>query len=344
MELRSRDAAVRVIRKPEHGNEEWLRLRHRDSHNRVVFGASEIPSLMGTSLYETRAALIARKLADVSTTEASPAMLTGNLVEPVLVAEASRRLGVEIVTPPFMFGRGRIVATPDGIDDETVTRLFLSANVAGAVPVPRFWIEAKCTARFRVKSPDDVPNSWKWQMAAQAFACGATAETTQFVLVVLDSDLHINVIPMPRNYEAEDALANCADALGKALDNGEIPLEDVETMTAEQIARVFTADDSAVELPEDASEWLFALQDATDARKTAEKHEKTCRDWFAQKLRNATTGTLGGETVVTWKEQRGRVTLDAQGLERDHPEIFAKYQKQGEPFRVMRLTRKKGER
>lgn len=337
MRYQSRSSAMRVIAKPEHSSLEWLQLRHRDEKQRVVFGASEAASLMNASLYETRATLIARKMADVEVSEPSPAMMSGNLIEPVLIAEAARRLDRAIVTPSLMIGRGRLVATPDGIDQISVMRLAHGERI-----VPDLWIEAKCTSRFRVKTLEDVPQAWLWQMTAQSFVCSEKDDAPTMMLVVLDADLHVNLIEIPRNVEAETLLAQTADRIGEMIDHGEIADEEIAAMTADEIARIFKARDESVELPNDVVDWLFALEDAKQMRKQAEEQESRARDWIAQHLRDATSGTLDGEIVVTWKEQQGRVSIDAKRLEQDHPDLVAQYKKQSDAYRVMRVSRKKG--
>lgn len=337
MQYVSRTAKMRTIVKPQHSSLEWLQLRHRDYKNRVVFGASEAASLMNASLYETRASLIARKMTDVEVSEPSPAMMSGNLIEPVLIDEASRRLGVQIVTPALMLGRGRIVATPDGIDERSVMRLGAHERIC-----PDLWVEAKCTSRFRVKTLDDVPQAWLWQMAAQSFVCSDGDTSPQMMLVVLDADLHVNLLEIPRNREAESLLAETADRIGQMIDHGDVSEDEVREMTADEIASIFKARDASVELPREATDWLFALEDAKQMRKQAEDQEDRARDWLAQHLKDATIGTLDGETVVTWREQQGRVSIDTKRLEQDHPELAAQYKRQSNAYRVMRVSRKKG--
>jgi hypothetical protein len=39
---------------------------------------------------------------------------------------------------------------------------------------------------------------------------------------------------------------------------------------------------------------------------------------------------------VTWKTQNGRTTIDSKGLKKDHPDIYEKYKKIGDPIRVFK--------
>lgn len=326
---------MRVISKPPHSSIEWHRVRHRDDEGRAVFGASEVPALVGASKYEDAKDVLLRKLGDPRTTEESPAMRSGNLIEPVIVEEASRVLGVQLVTPDFMFGRGRLVATPDGIDAATIPALERGEQVA-----PSLWLEVKCTARYRVKTLDDVPEMWRWQMAAQSYVLDGAA---RMVLGVLDADLHMTYLDVPRNLEAEDTIAKMVEAAGAAVDSGDVRgTVALDSLSAEDVAVLWRATDAQVELPREAVDWLLELEHARTDRKQAEEREETAKAWLARNLKDATVGTLDGVQVVTWKEQQGRSFVDMKSLEADHPALVAEYKKQGNPFRVMRTTRKKG--
>lgn len=334
---------MRVISKPPHSSLEWHRVRHRDAEGRAVFGASEIPALVGVSRYESANDVLLRKLGEPTTTDESPAMRSGNLIEPVVVEEASRVLGVDLVTPDVMFGRGRLVATPDGIDAATAALLYdrdLSAPAAVAQAVPDVWLEVKCTSRYRVKTLEDVPDMWRWQMAAQSYVLDGRAN---MVLGVLDADLHMSFIDVPRLHVAEETIAALIERAGAAVDSGDVrDAVDVLSLTADEVAVLWRASDATVELPRDAVDWLLELEQARTDKKQAEQREEDAKAWIARNMKDATVGTLDGVQVVTWKEQQGRVYLDTKSLEADHPALVEQYKKQGQPFRVMRTSRKKG--
>ena len=325
---------MRVITKPEHSSLDWQKLRHRDPEGNAIFGASEAASVMNRSMYESRAEAILRKMLPPQTSEASPAMATGNLLEPTLIEEASRRLGIEIVTPELMFGRGRFVATPDGIDRPSLMRI---ESHAAMKKTPDVWVEAKCTSRYRVKSHDDIPETWRWQMSAQQYVTEA-----ELFLIVLDADLHINLIEVPRNHEVEEMLVEQAELLGSIIDSGEFPTDDLHDLSAEQIAKLWKADDKMIELPPDALEWIDMLDEAKQQQKEFERMEQNAKDALARLMLDATIGTIGGEQIITWKEQAGRKSFDAKAFAEDNPTLYENYQKVGNAFRVMRITKKKG--
>ena len=317
---------MRVIEKPTHSTIEWQMIRHRDPDGLVVFGASEAAAVMDRSMYQPQSDLIMRKMAEPQTSEPSPAMETGNTLEPTLVSVASDRLGLDIITPDLMFGKGRFVATPDGIDAATLKRQDRK---------PEVWLEVKCTSRYAVNSLDSIPETWKWQMAAQQLITEA-----EMFLIVLDSNLHINLLNVPRNHEAEEALIQQAEILGKIIDSGEFPIDRVGDLTADQIAKIFKAQEKTIELPSDAIEWIGMMEEAKHQKKQYETMEENAKDAIARLLLDATIGTINGQQVISWKEQSGRSSLDQKALIQDHPDLVEKYTKQGNPFRVMRISKK----
>lgn len=53
------------------------------------------------------------------------------------------------------------------------------------------------------------------------------------------------------------------------------------------------------------------------------------------------TLTFDGQKVATWKQQKGRESLDTKSLREAHPELIAEFTRQGAPFRVLRRTKQK---
>ena len=69
------------ILKEKHGSKEWLLSRWRDEQGRCVFGASDVPVLMGASPYKTRGELYADKLNEPQVQADSAVFRRGNLLE-----------------------------------------------------------------------------------------------------------------------------------------------------------------------------------------------------------------------------------------------------------------------
>jgi len=90
---------MQVIPKQKHGSKDWLLARWKDEQGRCVFGASDIPALMGASPYKTRGELFADKVNEPIEQEETAVFRRGNLLEKPLLEEESRILGTNIFTP-----------------------------------------------------------------------------------------------------------------------------------------------------------------------------------------------------------------------------------------------------
>lgn len=306
-----------LVTKPEHGSEEWLHLRWRDSSGKCVFGASEAASLMDQSPYVSRGDLFATKLSEPTVSEMTPAFRRGHVLEPALLAEAGRMLGASVETPTFMYRDGRFVATLDG--------------VVGSHDKPEVIVEAKTTTRYSIRDAEDLPGEWLWQTWVQGSVVGA-----QVYIMALDRDQRLSLTKVPSNPDAWDALREQAERIGAAVDDREmLPASE---FSYDQIADLWRASPTTVELPADAGSWLAVLADARDLASQAEKQEKQAKEALSRMMLDAEVGLLDGKQVLTWKEQAGRPSLDTSQLRLDHPDLVAPYEKPGKPFRVMRLS------
>jgi len=322
MNQRHKEAEMKLIGKPAHGSFEWLALRHRNAAGNIVFGASEIPALMGMSQWMTRPELFASKLREPEVRKETDVFRRGNLLEPVLIQEAGTVLGLPIVTPEFMYAENRVIATLDGVD---------------APLSPTIIVEAKTTTRYRIRDVEDLPAEWLWQGWAQQYATSKDGHVPSVYFAVLDSDQKISVLEAPNNPDAIERLATEAEAFAAAIERNEPPAEfDEAVMDAATVATIWRETPTEVEIPEVEMRWLQELALAKDMAAEADTLKKHAEDQIALMLKNHEVGTFRGVKVVSWKEQAGRASLDTKALREAHPEIAAKFDKQGKPFRVMR--------
>jgi predicted phage-related endonuclease len=177
-----------LIPKPKHGSEEWLRNRWRDPQGRCVFGASDIPVLMGVSPWRNRAELFIDKSTPPVVKAETVAMRRGNLLERPLLEEASTILGVKLVTPEFQYHKGRLMVSHDGLPD-------------GDLENPEFGVEVKTTASHAIETADDLPADWRWQAWAQSETIGGKP----VFFVVLDKRQNITVVELADNPEARQS-------------------------------------------------------------------------------------------------------------------------------------------
>jgi predicted phage-related endonuclease len=315
-----------ITPKPKHGELDWLMSRWRDADGRCVFGASDVPVLMGVSPWRTRADLYLDKTTTPTVKEETDAMERGNLLEAPLLIKASRVLGVEITTPSCQYRKGRLVVSLDGVP-------------ADEHDAPTLIVEAKTSASHTVETADDLPAEWRWQGWAQSEVLGGIP----VFFVVLDRRQRMSVVQLQDSPEARERLMLELDAFGDRVDRGE-PLGDlVNMLDAETIGSVFKAKDEQVELGHDGSRWVDLLAVAREQRLDAERMEKQAKDELARLMQHANVGVFNGQPLVSWKETAGRDSFDGKTFRQHHPDLYAQFTKKGASFRTMRLLNQKGE-
>lgn len=312
---------MQVIPKEKHGSKDWLLARWKDEQGRCVFGASDIPALMGVSPYKSRAALFADKTNEPVEQPSNAVFDRGNDLEPALIARASKQLGTNIITPEVIYRDGRLSISLDGVDNEQS---------------PSVVVEAKTTTRYSIYESSDLPAEWLWQGWAQQ----AVLEVPVW-FVVLDRDLRISCVELPDNPLAIDTLLTETDVFGRWVDNNTPPLDEINNFNADDIARIWRVEPTAVELDATVLDWVAQLEEARALSKQASELEAKAKDAIAQMLLGNEIGLVDGQQIVSWKQQAGKESFDTSRLKQEHPEMVQEYTKQGNPYRVMRTHRKK---
>jgi predicted phage-related endonuclease len=309
---------MQSIPKPTHGSINWLNIRHRDDKGKCTFGASEAGALLGVSQFQTTADLFTSKLNEPTVIPPTAAMLKGIYFEAGLGQFASERLGMELVQPDEMFRRGRWTATLD----------YWNRKV-GVI------VECKVTNAHRIQTSDDLPMSWVAQGHIQQWVTGMAVQFATF-----DASQQLNLVPMLYDDELMDELLRRSEELGQAVDNGVAPDWLDDQMSEQNIRQVYRPETGAtVEANNELMLWIQDLSEAKKLKKQAEEAEKFARDMIARFMKTNEAITYEGRTVLTWKEQAGRASFDAERFRAEHPDLAAQYEKQGSPIRVMRLGR-----
>lgn len=309
------------IPKPKHGSKEWLLTRWRDDLGRCVFGASDIPALMNASPYKSRAELFADKLNEPQEQTETAIFRRGNLLEKPLLEAASHELGLGIFTPNTIYRDGRLSVSLDGVDN-TIQ--------------PEIVVEAKTTTRYSIYDENDLPIEWLWQGWAQQAVLDCPVWFS-----VLDRDLKISVVELPKNEVAIDTLRLEAEVFGEWVDSNTPPLDEINNFSADDIARIWKVTPTMLELDVTAAQLVIDLEKARAISKEASEAETRIKDALAQILLGHEIGMFNGQKILSWQQQAGKTVLDTARLRADHPELVKEYEKQGNSYRVMRTHRKK---
>ncbi len=312
---------MKVLPKEKHGSKDWLLARWKDENGNCVFGASDIPALMGVSPYKTRGELFADKLNEPVEQPSNAVFDRGNILETPLILNASNKLGINIFTPEVIYRDGRLSISLDGVDNEQK---------------PTVVVEAKTTTRYSVYDSGDLPEEWLWQGWAQQAVLDVPVWFS-----VLDRDMRLSVVQLPDNPLAVDSLILESEIFGEWVDTNTPPLEEINNFSADDIARIFRVEPTTIDLANEAGEWVLQLEEARAMAKQASELETKAKDALAQMLLGNEIGLLHGQQIVSWKQQAGKESFDATRLKQEHPELVSEYTKQGNPYRVMRTHRKK---
>lgn len=313
---------MKLIPKPEHSSLAWLQQRQVDENGNAILGGSDAPALMEASPYKTRADLYHDKVTPPQVAEFNMAFHRGNLLERPLIEEASRVLKVDLHTPDVMYRDGRWNINSDAVDNATA---------------PSINIECKTTTRYTVTTAHDLPEEWKWQGWAQMLVLDVPV-----FFSVLDARQNLAVVELERNDYAIDQLIYEGERFCAAVDSRDF-LEFLDEMTAEQIASIVRPQPTATHLPPHALALVESLERARATKKEAEREEKEARDALAQLLLEHEVGLVDGTPVISWKEQAGKRSVDLAALRAEHPDLVARFEREGTPYRVMRISNRKKE-
>jgi len=313
-----------MVPKPAHGSLEWLINRWK-YEGRCVFGASDVPALLGVSPWRTRGELYFDKVTMPQVKEETAAMRRGNILEAPLLAEAGRILGREFATPEFQYLKQRLMVSFDGLPADELDN-------------PSMVVEVKTTTAHTIESGDDLPQDWRAQGWAQSEVLGGVP----VVFVVLDKRQNISVVELQDNPDARQFILEETERFGEQVDKGEGAQEHIADLDADQIATYFKATERQLDIGDDLMRWVIELENARSAKTEAEKQEKTAKDEIAKAMLDATVALFHGEPVLSWKETAGRESFDAKAFEKAHPDLARQFTKITASYRTMRLINKKG--
>lgn len=313
-----------MITKPKakHGSSEWLANRWRTEDGKTAFGFSDAAALMRLSPYKTIGELFAEKQSGPVSVEETWAMRKGNILEPVLVKEASERLGIELVTPDVTYADGRWVGSLDAVPARSVDK-------------PELVGEVKVTNRYAIFGSNDLPAEWLAQGHAQAMVVQAPV-----YFIVFDRLQQLSVVEMPFDYEFAKKIHEAAEFVGELVDSGsDIPWHFVEEMDADAIAKVYRPKVDTVDIGAEGDTLVRLLAEHRRLKKEVEQNEKDTKDRLARLMLDAEVGAVKGVPLVSWKETAGRESFDLKAFKEAHPELAAEFTKRGAPYRTMRLMK-----
>ena len=309
----------RTFPKARYGSEAWLEQR-RTQNGGTVFGASEIPALMGVSQWDNLADLVIKKVNPNFSSSSNDATLRGHILEPALIEFARRHYG-EVTLPDVMYQRDRIVATLDGIQ-------FDENGIATRT------VEAKTTTAYALS--DTIPISYFWQVQAQMDAVGCN----ETVVVALDKYMRLGFWTVEADPFCIEEMREQAELIGAKIDDGTILDQLADGLTSKQVDLMFPDPVGERELTADEMSALEEYRAWKDQMNLLKDAEANARDRVARMLKDVQVGTFNGQAVVSYKRQSRKGSIDIDRMLNHNPELSAlasQFRKPDTTYRVLKL-------
>ena len=295
---------------------------------RGYIGGSDAPVILGLSKWKTRTELYLEKRGEAEAPDLSDnePVRWGNILEPVIAEEYSRRTGFKIMQDNRLFLHRDhlfIGAHVDGISKITIR---------GATRI----LECKSTGYddgWGEPGTDQIPDMHYAQV--QHYLGVMNATMCDVAVLIRGNDFRIYHVT--RNDAFIDALFAHEIAFWKLVQDGTPP----EPITNDEAALAYPngkenaieTDLSGLELYED----LCQIKEAEkDLKAEKDKVELAIKKRIGD---DADTLTYGGEKLVTWKHQTTN-RFNSKLFKEDHPDEYEAYREPLES-RILRLTKRK---
>jgi putative phage-type endonuclease len=291
-------------------------------------GSSEIGILAGLSRWGSPIDIYERKL---GLREEAPShhLERGTYLEPAIIRWYEARTGNK-TRPSGTLKHAtlaRVLATPDAIilgKEGLIEQAVLEVKA----PNHRTWNE------WGDPGTDQVPPAYLSQATWEMACAGVNAAD---VAAIIDGDLAIYHVAYDADLFGE--LAEIAHRFWvDHIETRTPPSPDGSDSYAESLGRRFPSvrRDALIATP-DLEATALAYREAKAKLEQAEKDAEKLKQEL--QLRMGDAGKLVGSFgSISWSENKGRESLDSKALKAAHPDIAAKFVKQGAPFRTFRAT------
>jgi putative phage-type endonuclease len=303
------DAAVM-----ESGREAWL------AERRKGIGGSDVAAILGLSRWKTPLDVYLEKIGEAPATVETEPMRWGTLLEPVILAEFSRRTGVAVEKP------AAIIRDP-GFP-------WMLASLDGWAPELEAVVECK-TARSADGWGDDgsgeIPAYYQTQVAHYLAVTGARvafvpaligASEFRVYQVERDDVLIRDMVEAERAFWHDHVLAG-------------VPPEPVNAADA---ARLWARDTGeTIEVAGEVADDVEELRALKAQAKDVEERIGSIEDRLKVAFRDASAIAHGGKTLATFKAQT-RKGFDTKAIAAAHPDLAETFRTET-TFRTLRLTK-----
>lgn len=302
---------ITVIGTVEQGTPEWLAARTSG------IGGSEVATLMGANPYATPLDVWMAKVMPGQGIEENLPMKVGHELEPFVAGLwAADHPAYSLTKPPALVRHAEVSCAIASLD-------YLATSEAETIV-----LEVKTTQQDWLSLPERVWWQVQWQMACTGL------ERAEVAVLVRNRDFRTFSVDRDRFAQAE-ALADVErfwteHVVPKVMPEVD-PVRDNSSMD-----HLWTPEpDKEAEVPWDlVQRWTDLKASAAALRTDIEEIEGRIK----MAMGDATEGMADGTKVLTWRETKGRTTVDVEAMKRDG--IYERYLKEGRAYRSLRAVRR----
>jgi putative phage-type endonuclease len=278
-------------------------------------GGSDAGSVLGVSKWKSAYQVWLEKTSDEVSDFDNPAMFWGRTLEPVIRQRYSDVTGRQVFVP-----MERIVHPKYN---------FIRANVDGITDDNRL-LEVK-TARADIgwgeEGSDEIPDEYACQVQHYMMVTGLVV--ADVAVLIGGSDFRLYEVPADK--ELQDIMMEKEAEFWQMVINRTPP--EPETLT-DLILKFGRASKQAIVQADHQS--LQAVE-RLKAIKAIAKEEDELKFVIMAHMMEADTLAVEDKVIATWKASNGAKRFDSKAFQNDHPDLYNKYLKQGEPTRRLLL-------
>ncbi len=273
----------------------WLRERRRG------IGGSDVGAILGLSRWRSPLDVYLDKIGEAEETESSDAMYWGAILESIVADEYARRTGKKVRKINYILAR----------EDEPWRRASVDRIVAGERKI----LECKTAGAHMAHEwgpdgSDEVPDVYRAQVAWY-----------QHVLDYDDADLAVliggrdyRIYHLPRDRDLERLIVDAADNFWLEHVNKKIPPDPICDRDLSTLYAVDNGEALDVTGDGDAVAAVQLLAGVIERIRQLKASKKAIRSEIAERMRDYSALTVGGEPILTYKAPAPSARVDYRGV------------------------------
>lgn len=296
--------------------EEWLKYRI------LGIGGSDAGAICGLNPYVSPIDVFLEKIGEKHQEEENESMRQGRDFEEYVAKRFEEATGKKVRRRNVMFQH-------DEYD-------FILANIDRDVVGEDAILECKTASVYSTsKWKNGVPEHYEIQCHHYMAVTGAKKcylacliLNKELVIREIDRDEEViqNLITIEKEFWESHVLKNQMPAP----DGSDAATDAIEVLYADTDA------DGAIELV-GFGERLKRFDEIKELKELLDQEEEQIKQEIMLEMKENEIA-FTGDRKITWKCQNGRKTVDGTKLQKDHPDIYSRYLKEGKPFRVFKIS------